>query len=382
MRVEYEITCGKHQDIGNLSEEIAREQTVEMPLAALPETIRREIVGRVEATDLIPGSWRRFRVRIAYPVEITAYQIPQFLNILFGNISLKNFIRIQDVEFPPSFISRFQGPKFGLEGVREKLGVNGRPLAATALKPMGRSPEELAALAGAFALGGGDLIKDDHGLADHAFCPFRERVRQCREALDRAAQKTGKKTGYFPNVIGSHAQILEQAEFAASQGADGVLLAPFLTGLDTLREVSETFGLACMTHPAYTGIHFHDPAHGVRPAFLLGSLFRLCGADLSVFPNSGGRFGFTRRECGEIQDALLRPWGPLRPAWPVPAGGMSLESIPEMAGQYGHNAVYLIGGALLHPAEQLAAATKQFMRTLETHFPAAASGGGMLEPGT
>ena len=29
-----------------------------------------------------------------------------------------------------------------------------------------------------------------------------------------------------------------------------------------------------MTHPTFTGTHFHDPRHGMTPAILLGTLFR------------------------------------------------------------------------------------------------------------
>ena len=65
---------------------------------------------------------------------------------------------------------------------------------------MGLSAAELAELASALALGGIDLIKDDHGLADQPFCRFEERVARCAEAVARANAQTGEPCLYAPNV--------------------------------------------------------------------------------------------------------------------------------------------------------------------------------------
>ena len=57
---------------------------------------------------------------------------------------------------------------------------------------MGLSATDLAELAYRFALGGIDLIKDDHGLTNQPFCPFEERVRRCAEAV---ARRTARPAG-------------------------------------------------------------------------------------------------------------------------------------------------------------------------------------------
>ena len=46
-----------------------------------------------------------------------------------------------------------------------------------------------------------------------------------------------------------------------------------------------------MAHPALAGVA------RIAPALLIGKLFRLFGADLPVFPNHGGRFGYSRRNA-------------------------------------------------------------------------------------
>jgi ribulose-bisphosphate carboxylase large chain len=84
----------------------------------------------------------------------------------------------------------------------------------------------------------------------------------------------------------------------------------------------------------------------MTPAMLLGRLFRVFGADISVFPNAGGRFTFTEQECRDLAIAMQEPLGDVRPGFPSPAGGMTIERIDSMVAAFGHDAVFLIGGAL------------------------------------
>jgi len=98
--------------------------------------------------------------------------LTQLLNVIFGNTSMQPGIQVRRLDLPESITRTFKGPRFGSAGLRERLNVHDRPLLATALKPMGMNATDLADRAYAFALGGIDLIKDDHGLANQVFCPF------------------------------------------------------------------------------------------------------------------------------------------------------------------------------------------------------------------
>ncbi len=350
--------------------EIALEQTVEVPLECIPTREIRELVAG-QVLEIVPlrMEQHQYRVRIGYHPDSTSYQIPQFLNLLFGNISMKKNIRVVELSLPEQLVNRFSGPRYGIAGLRSLLGVFNRPLAATALKPLGSDPARLAALAEAFARGGGDIIKDDHSLADQPFCPFRERVSQCQQAVARANSKTGHNTLYFPNISGSWEQMQAQVEYAVGQDVKGVLISPWLIGPDFLRYLAKQYSLVIMTHPALAGTYFHDPSHGIKPAILLGTLFRWWGADISIFPNHGGRFSFNPQDCRELSQALRKPWGNVLPAWPAPAGGMSLDNIREMKEEYGKDAIYLIGGALLKHSQDLSESTRVFMEAIQGNFP-------------
>jgi ribulose-bisphosphate carboxylase large chain len=262
----------------------------------------------------------------------------------------------------------FPGPSQGIDGIRKLLGVYDRPLACTALKPMGLSVRELAIMAKSFALGGADLIKDDHGISNQPFHPFDERVPRCAEAIAAANARTGRKTIYCPMVSGKFDEIERQVQYAVREGVSGILIAPMLVGFDTVRYLSETYKIVVIGHPSLTGTYFHSAAHGMTPAILLGTIFRLTGADISVFPNAGGRFFFTQKECSDLAAALTAPLPPIKTSFPCPAGGMSLERIKGLSRDYGKDSVLLIGGALLQHSSDRAGSVAVFMDRVRSHF--------------
>ena len=328
--------------------DICLEQTVEVPNALVPEgMIRDHIVGWVENFEARPEGG--FSARISYAVEIAGRDLTQLLNVLFGNISLKAGIRAERLDSPESLLRSFRGPRFGRPGLRALLGVPHRPLLCTALKPLGLSAEGLADLAYRFALGGIEIVKDDHGLADQGFAGFQERVGLCAEAVARANRETGCRAIYAPNVTAPADQLPARARFAKAHGAGGLLVAPGLTGLDAMRCLADDDGLALpiLSHPAFQGTYVLDPANGMSHRLLFGQLARLAGADATIYPNFGGRFGFTRDECQSIVQGTAMAMGSIKAIFPTPGGGMSLERVPEMLGTYGPDVVLLIGGGLM-----------------------------------
>ena len=213
---------------------------------------------------------------------------------------------------------------------------------------MGFSPAELADQASRFALGGIDLIKDDHGLVDQAFCPFEERVERCVEAVAGANRKTGRNSLYAPNVTTDPTRILERARKAKSLGAGALLVVSALVGHDTVRAIADSadIGLPVIAHPSFGGSFVTSQNNGISHAVLYGQLVRLAGADVSIFPNFGGRFSFTREECIEIARGCAGTLGSLKTIFAAPAGGMTLDRVKETLDVYGREFVFLMGGGL------------------------------------
>ena len=343
------------------AEAIAVEQSVEMPVAAITDrTVLEEIVGRVEdIRDLGNGV---FEVHVGLAAATTGLEAGQLLNMLFGNTSIHSDVVLHDAIFPDELFLAFGGPRQGLAGWRSRSSATNRAMTCSALKPQGLDARELAAIAGKLARGGIDFIKDDHGLADQRYSPFAERVPRIAELVYAARVGDGRKTGYLPSLSGDLDQIRRQVEIARTAGLDAVLIAPMVTGLATFHTVvRENPDIAFMAHPAMAG------ACRIAPPFLLGKLFRLLGADATVFPNYGGRFGYSSDTCHALAEAALSPLGGLTSTLPVPAGGMTPNRVKEMLEFYGSDVMLLIGGGLLTAGERMIEETALFVQTVAQH---------------
>jgi len=333
---------------------IAVEQSVEMPVAAITARhVLDDIVGEVQGiTDLGDN---RFEVRVGLAVATTGLEAGQLLNMLFGNTSLHPDVVLQDVELPDEMLQAFGGPHHGLAGLRTLTGAGQRALTCSALKPQGLPPEGLAAIAAQMAQGGLDFIKDDHGIANQAYSPFAARVPVIAEAI----AKTGSRTHYMPSLSGHLEQMRAQVEIVRASGLKGVLIAPMIAGLATFHQlVKDNTDLVFLGHPAMAG------SGQIAHPLLLGKLFRLLGADATIFANHGGRFGNPPAVSRALAEAALQPWGRLKPTVPVPAGGMTLARVAEMLQFYGKDVMLLIGGDLLSAGTRMTEEAAKFQQAV------------------
>jgi ribulose-bisphosphate carboxylase large chain len=273
---------------------------------------------------------------------------------------------VEHLDLPESLLKQFKGPRFGRSGLRSLLKIPKRPLLCTAIKPMGLSASELADLAYRFALGGMDMIKDDHGLTDQKFAPFEDRVSRCVAAVQKANKETNGNTIYVANVTAGNSNMMKRARFAKSAGAGGLMIAPGLTGFDLMRELADddSIALPILTHPALQG-SFVTSENGMSHRVIFGQLARLAGADATIFPNFGGRFSFSREECRDIVIGTQEPMGAIKSIFPAPGGGMSLERVPEMIETYGQDLIFLIGGGLFKHGPDLVENCRYFRMMVE-----------------
>jgi ribulose-bisphosphate carboxylase large chain len=334
---------------------LAVEQSVEMPVAAIDDAfVLAQIVGQVEA--IVEKEPSLFEVRIALAQETVHDDRGQLLNMLFGNCSLQDDVVLHDVELPSGLAKSLGGPAHGLRALRTRVAACARALTGSVLKPQGLPPVKLADLARRLASGGIDYIKDDHGLADQAYSPFRARVEAIMEGLRSVDASTGRRAHYVPSLSGDLDAMRRQISFAGAAGVDTVMVAPMIMGWSNFqRIVRENPHMAFVAHPSMAG------AARIAPALLLGKLFRLLGADAVVFPNHGGRFGYSPDTCRALAREALEERDGLRPCVPVPAGGMTTARVPEMLAFYGADVMLLIGGALLEARAHLTKAAAAFV---------------------
>jgi len=358
--------AGDERTAKERADDICIEQTVEFPADLVPQgSIREQVFGRIESFSCVDEA--HYQAEISFAVEISGFELPQLLNVLFGNISIKPGIRVESIRLSQTLMAAFKGPRYGRRGLRQYAGIEHRPLLCTALKPMGLSARQLAELAYQFALGGVDLIKDDHGLANQSFCPFEERVARCADAVLRANQETGRHCIYFPNITSPADRLVKNARYARSVGAGGLVITAGLTGLDAMRSLADedAIGLPIMSHPAFIGCFVTSEEQGISHFALYGQLMRLAGADASIYPNYGGRFSFSKPACCSIVEGTCVDMGHILPIFPAPGGGMSLERVPEMNACYGKEVIYLIGGDLHRQGPDLVRNTRRLVERVE-----------------
>jgi ribulose-bisphosphate carboxylase large chain len=325
------------------AEALAIEQSVECPLEAVRDTrVRDEVVARVE--EIAQAEEGRYRVDVRIAVETTCYEPAQLVNMVFGNCSLWD-----------------DGPRHGIAGIRALVDAPHRALTSVAMKPQGLPTTELARMCRTFATAGIDIVKDDHGIADQPCSPFAERVPACQSAITQAVAATGKPSFYAPHLIGTPRVLRERARIARDAGVRVVLVAPMVVGLPAFADLVDEFPeFVYLAHPSFGG------AARIAPSLLFGRMFRLLGADAPIFVNYGGRFAYPQDECGRLAAAARAPWGDLRPALPVPAGGMRLDRVDELLEFYGPDTMLLIGGnLLLAEGDALLARAKEFASLVE-----------------
>jgi ribulose-bisphosphate carboxylase large chain len=248
--------------------------------------------------------------------------------------------------------------------LRDRLRVPERAFAGSALKPQGLPAERLAKLAESLTLGGLDFVKDDHGLANQDYSRFSDRLRACAAAVRRGARATGHPTRYIPSLTGDLDAMRAGARLAREEGVDCLLLAPMVSGFSSMTALVRDFpDMAFFAHPSLGG------AARIAPDLLIGKLFPLIGADAIIFPNYGGRFGYSTDTCLRLAANARQPSLGLRSALPIPAGGMTIERTDEILDFYGPDTMLLIGGSLLLAREHIIPEAQRFARAVADHSP-------------
>lgn len=339
------------------AQQLALEQSIEMLAASVTDRhVLDTIVARVD--DVTTNADGTQTARLALSAETVSEDAGQLMNMLFGNCSLQPEVELIDIDVPAALARVWGGPNQGIGGMRQHTGVYQRPLTCTALKPIGSTVSALARLCSVFTHAGIDVIKDDHGWANQRTAPFAERVRACQQAVAQGNAGRSTRTLYAPSLYGHHDEMRTQIELALREGVRLVLIAPMVCGVATLVALKREFeDMMFIAHPSLGGLR-------IAPQALFGKLFRLFGADATIFPNHGGRFSYPREVCRAIAAHNTQPWHGLRPTLPTPAGGMSVDRAAEIVADYGRDSMLLIGGALLAAPEQLSERSIEFVNAV------------------
>jgi len=318
-----------------------------------------KLIGLTEVPDYeteIPSGecTRSFIVRLAFPWVNFGDSFPMLFSTIPGNISFGFPVKLVDIEFPEVLLAEFQGPKFGIQGIRQLLGVHDRPLLNNMIKPCtGFSPEVGARLVYEAAAGGVDIIKDDELLGGSPeFSPLEERVETYMRAIARADAEKGEKTLYAVNITDRVGRLRNNALRAIGAGANALLVNYVTTGLSALRMLAEDpeVSVPILAHATAGGSMIVSPYSGISAHLMMAKLPRMAGADIINDLVPYGKLPILKSKYVRIAHVCRGKLGNLRRTFPNAVAGVYPGNVAEVIADLGQECILGAGGGIhAHP---------------------------------
>jgi ribulose-bisphosphate carboxylase large chain len=302
---------------------------VEGELQALSYPVRHYETGPIHAC----------RVTIAHPHGNFGAKLPNLISAVCGEGAFFTpgvpVVKLLDIHFPESYLKEFEGPKFGIEGIRDLLNAYNRPIFFGVVKPnIGLSPQHFAEIATGSWLGGLDIAKDDEMLADVEWSTLEERSKVLGEARLRAEKETGEKKVYLANITDEVDRLIEQHDIAVRNGANALLVNALPVGLSAVRMLARHTKVPLIGHFPFIAAFSRMEKFGVHSK-VMTKLQRLAGLDSIIMPGFGSRMMTPEEEVLENIEECLQDFGHIRRSLPVPGGSdsaLTLETVYRKVG--------------------------------------------------
>ncbi len=302
-------------------------------------------------------------IKIAYPETLfEPGNMPNILSSVAGNVfgleDIKN-LRLNDIVFPQRIATSFKGPRYGVDGVRDLLGVYDRPLVGTIVKPkLGLVTEDHAQVSYDAWSGGCDVVKDDENLSSQTFNPFEDRVVKTLEKRDRAEEETGEKKVYLINVTAEMEEMKRRAQFIQDHGGRYMMIDILTCGWSSVQAMRDMgYKLAIHAHRAGHAAFTRSRVHGVNMK-VIAKVARLLGVDQLHVGTAVGKMSETAEEVLENREACVEPMHGIKPVLPVASGGLHPGMVPKLVEYFGKDVVIQAGGGIHgHPDGTVKGAT-------------------------
>ena len=289
-------------------------------------------------------------IQIAFPMANIGGSLPMMLTTVFGNISASGMVKLIDCAFPKRYIEKFQGPKFGVQGLRDVLGVKDRPLLNAMIKPnIGWTPDEGAEIFYNAAKGGVDIIKDDELLpADESFCPLKERVTKFMEKEKKVFEETGEHTLYAVNVTDSIDKIKDNAYRAIEYGANSIMLNTYTAGHGALKMLADdpNINVPILAHVDFVGAYASSTYTGISAPLVIGKITRLAGGDFQINGHPWGKFPIAYKIFYRSFKFFTQPWWNIKPMMYACSGGTTQLVVKNCIDALGTDIILAAGGGV------------------------------------
>ena len=184
---------------------------------------------------------KRGIIQIAFPVANTDWVrdgISHLMCQLMGgqlDIEKVVYCRLLALDFPEEVKSYFKGPKYGITGVRDYLGVYDKPLLGAIVKPKtGITADVLLNIVKELVDGGVNFIKEDEILSNPAFCPIEVRVPLVMDYI----KSTGKKVIYAVCINADAPYLLDRVRQVYELGGNAIHVN-FWCGMGSYKAIRE-----------------------------------------------------------------------------------------------------------------------------------------------
>lgn len=255
-----------------------------------------------------PGPWRRARIRLSFPTGNIGANLPTLASTVSGNLydlGEVTGLRLESMQLPASYRTRFDMPALGLAGTRRLTGVAQGALVGTIIKPnVGLSAQQTAALVAQLCAAGVDFIKDDEVCADPVHAPLAQRVPAVMAVVREHQQRTGKLVMVAFNISDEVDAMRRHADLVAREGGSCVMASLNWCGFSALQTLRRHTPLALHGHRNGYGALSRHPLLGMSfQAYQ--TLWRLAGVDHMHVHGLQGKFAQADEEViSSAQDCL------------------------------------------------------------------------------
>ncbi len=295
--------------------------------------------------DVVQEDEDTYLVKYSFPasnLNVVLGGITNLWPMIAGEVFNFHFIKkaqLMELELPPSYEDYYLGPRFGIPGIRELIGVHKGSLFGSIIKPnVGMDVERTGHVVSILARAGFDFVKDDEICVSPDLCPLKKRVQKIAETVDRIAQQTGKKILYAANVTSDITILGKAAEVASTAGAGGIMIDPFCAGLSSIDFLRRNFSLPIYSHRVGYGLFCSGQSHSISFE-IFTKLFKLLGTDFSHVGGIWGKSDFARKKTAGYLD-ILRIGTSKKPAWPV-VTGISIDNMSDYYHFYGDDTMFM-----------------------------------------
>ena len=310
-------------------------------------------------TNITPLADASYEVETLFPLSLfTPGSFTHFLTVVMGgqmDIDIIQGCRLIGLEIPEQLIKSFPGPKLGIEGIRNKIDVHGRPLIGGIVKPKtGLSLDVLCRMVEAMVEGGIDFIKEDEILGEIEGAPVLKRIEAVNKVL------AGSKVIYAPAI---NVPLSQYPEVANALNESNHIYGYHLNvwaGLDAFCYLSKLANKVSFYQKSGDGVMTKENYSIAFDVWCL--LARLAGADMIHVGMMGGYLDESKAVLEKRLSALQDPYYGHHGTIPSFSCGATPAHVPILQEAFGNDIMISAGGSIHSHPEGTTAGVREFRR--------------------